>query len=173
MVLLHDLARLGDPRRASGPLADLCRWVEGPYCPTLADSAAAMAARSAPELEKVAGRFEELGALLLAAESARRAAQAYREAGLPRAASHCDLQAERLADACPGAWSPALAAGAAPVRLTRRENEVAVLAALGATSRDIADRLCVSVRTVENHLQNVYTKLGISGRDQLATALKN
>ena len=29
----------------------------------------------------------------------------------------------------------------------------------------------LSVRTVDNHLQNAYTKLGVSGRDQLAAAL--
>jgi DNA-directed RNA polymerase specialized sigma24 family protein len=41
----------------------------------------------------------------------------------------------------------------------------------GQTSRQVAERLHLSVRTVDNHLQNAYTKLGVGGRDQLAAAL--
>jgi predicted ATPase/DNA-binding CsgD family transcriptional regulator len=52
--------------------------------------------------------------------------------------------------------------------LTRREAEVAVLAARGLTNRDIADRLCLSVRTVEVHVDRILTKLGFRTRTQLA-----
>ena len=55
--------------------------------------------------------------------------------------------------------------------LTRREQEIGVLAAAGEPSRAIAERLFLSVRTVENHLQNVYTKLGVTNRRELAEAL--
>ena len=49
---------------------------------------------------------------------------------------------------------------------------VALLAAQGLPSRVIGERLHLSVRTVENHLQRVYGKLGISKRSELAAALK-
>jgi predicted ATPase/DNA-binding CsgD family transcriptional regulator len=52
--------------------------------------------------------------------------------------------------------------------LTRREKEVAVLAARGLTNRDIAARLCLSVRTVEAHVDHILTKLGFRTRTQLA-----
>ena len=55
--------------------------------------------------------------------------------------------------------------------LTTREREVGVLAASGVTSRQIAERLYLSVRTVDNHLQSIYSKLGISSRAELADAL--
>ena len=48
--------------------------------------------------------------------------------------------------------------------LTPREREIALLAAQGLSSRGIADRLVLSVRTVDNHLQSAYRKLGVSGR---------
>ena len=54
---------------------------------------------------------------------------------------------------------------------TARERDIATYAARGETAKDIAARLFLSTRTVNNHLQNVYTKLGISGRRELADAL--
>jgi DNA-binding CsgD family transcriptional regulator len=55
--------------------------------------------------------------------------------------------------------------------LTASERSVAELAALGHTNREIADRLVLSVRTVESHLASAYRKLDIRSRVQLATAL--
>jgi predicted ATPase/DNA-binding CsgD family transcriptional regulator len=52
--------------------------------------------------------------------------------------------------------------------LTRRETEVAMLAAQGRTNRDIATRLYLSVRTVEVHIDHILTKLGFRTRTQLA-----
>jgi DNA-binding NarL/FixJ family response regulator len=55
--------------------------------------------------------------------------------------------------------------------LTRRESEVAQLAANGLTDKEIADSLVVSVRTVESHLAAAYRKLGITSRRNLPAAL--
>jgi predicted ATPase/DNA-binding CsgD family transcriptional regulator len=52
--------------------------------------------------------------------------------------------------------------------LTRREAEVAALAARGLTNRDIAAELYLSVRTVEVHVDRILTKLGFHTRTQLA-----
>ncbi|HEX4248698.1 MAG TPA: AAA family ATPase [Pseudonocardia sp.] len=52
--------------------------------------------------------------------------------------------------------------------LTRREREVARLAARGATAREIAARLFIGERTVETHLGRVYAKLGVGSKPQLA-----
>jgi DNA-binding CsgD family transcriptional regulator len=71
-----------------------------------------------------------------------------------------------------GCGHPGLSFGANEERLTRREREVAGLAAAGASSREIAAKLVLSVRTVDNHLQNVYSKLGVASRDELARVLR-
>jgi DNA-binding CsgD family transcriptional regulator len=55
--------------------------------------------------------------------------------------------------------------------LTDREREVASLAAGGLPNVEIAMRLGLSVRTVENNLHRVFTKLAISGRADLTAAL--
>ena len=51
--------------------------------------------------------------------------------------------------------------------LSRREREVALLASRGETAIQIAGQLCVSKRTVESHLVNVYNKLGVSSKTEL------
>lgn len=52
--------------------------------------------------------------------------------------------------------------------LTRREREVARLAAEGLSNRQIAEKLFLSSRTVELHLSRVFAKLGVSSRAALA-----
>lgn len=49
-------------------------------------------------------------------------------------------------------------------RLTNRELEVLRLVARGLTNRDIADELVVAVRTVDSHVSNLFTKLGVTNR---------
>ncbi|TWP46102.1 AAA family ATPase [Lentzea tibetensis] len=60
---------------------------------------------------------------------------------------------------------------AGPEALTASERRVADLAALGRANREIAQELFVTPKTVENHLGRIYTKLGISGRRDLARVL--
>jgi pimeloyl-ACP methyl ester carboxylesterase/DNA-binding CsgD family transcriptional regulator len=57
-----------------------------------------------------------------------------------------------------------------PVELSPRELEVLELVAAGLTNDAIATRLCLSVRTVERHLSNLYLKLGVSGKAGRAAA---
>jgi DNA-binding CsgD family transcriptional regulator len=58
-----------------------------------------------------------------------------------------------------------------PTSLTDAQREVASLAADGLTNREIAERLFVTIKTVETHLMAVYRKLGIRSRDELGPAL--
>ncbi|HEX7255385.1 MAG TPA: helix-turn-helix transcriptional regulator [Gaiellaceae bacterium] len=76
-----------------------------------------------------------------------------------------------LAGRCDGARTPALGVLARGADLSRREREVAELAARGLKSPEIAGLLVVSVRTVDNHLYRVYRKLGLTGRAELPRGL--
>jgi DNA-binding CsgD family transcriptional regulator len=61
-----------------------------------------------------------------------------------------------------------LAEAAEPIPLTRRERDVAELVAQGLTNREIAERLFLSERTAENHVQHILAKLNVSNRSQVA-----
>ena len=51
-----------------------------------------------------------------------------------------------------------------PGGLSRREVDVLRLAARGLTSRQIADRLFISPKTTDHHIQHIYNKIGVSTR---------
>jgi DNA-binding CsgD family transcriptional regulator len=170
--LLHDAARLGDPRRVAPRLRTLASACEGALVPAYAFHAAAAVANRPEDLAAAADRFESIGANLLAAEAATAAAHAYQGRGERRAATGLSARATRLVKRCEGARTPGLLTAETVAPLTRRERDVAALAASGVASREIGARLYLSVRTVNNHLQSVYTKLGVSSRAELAEALK-
>jgi DNA-binding CsgD family transcriptional regulator len=79
----------------------------------------------------------------------------------------------RLLARCEGAVTPPIQTMTARLRLTPGELDTAVQAAAGRTNKQIAGDMHLSVRTVESHLQRTYEKLGISGRHELADALRN
>jgi len=51
--------------------------------------------------------------------------------------------------------------------LTKREKDIARLVARGQSNQGVADALCISVRTTENHLRSIFSKVGVSTRSQL------
>ncbi|MCC8436383.1 response regulator transcription factor [Brevibacillus sp. M2.1A] len=61
-----------------------------------------------------------------------------------------------------------------PSVLTLREKELVRLIVLGYTNKEIADKLLISVKTVENHKTNIMQKLGLDSKHQLIQyAIKN
>jgi DNA-binding NarL/FixJ family response regulator len=83
----------------------------------------------------------------------------------------CSTRAESLAEQCGGARTPALRQAAERLPLTDREREVVMLVGEGLSNRDIAIRLTLSVRTVENHIFKAMAKTGTANRKQLAALL--
>jgi DNA-binding CsgD family transcriptional regulator len=165
---LHDLARLGRAHDVAGRLHTLAAEAQGDLIRILADSAAGLDRDNPDALGDVTERFAVLGFNQRAAESAMAAAEASARAHDQRAATRWARRATELADRCEAAPVVELVGAAGPVPLTNREREIALLAADGLASRAIAERLFVSVRTVNNHLGRIYTKLGVTRRAELA-----
>ena len=170
VVALHTAVCFGD-RTVADRLAQLATQVDGPRARAAAAHAAALAADDGAALHAASVQLEQIGALLLAADAAAQAAAVHTRQDRRGSAQTAATRAHHLAQACEGARTPALAALAAPLPLTDREREIVTLAAGGLSNREIAQRLVVSVRTVENHLYRASTKLGTTDRAELAALL--
>jgi DNA-binding CsgD family transcriptional regulator len=170
---LHGLARMGHARQVAGRLDDVAAQVDGELVAARVAYANAVAARDGPALHKVSEAFEGLGAILYAAEASVEAAAVSRRGGRPRDATADENRAAQLLSRCEGAVTPVVRTITARSRLTPGELDAAVQAAAGRSNKQIAADSHISVRTVENHLQRVYEKLGISSRRELADALRD
>jgi DNA-binding CsgD family transcriptional regulator len=170
---LHGLARLGRARHVAARLAALADEIGGDLVAARAAYANALAARDGEAIDTVARAFEDLGANLYAAEAQAEAAVVLRRSGATREATAAERRAARLLARCERAATPAVQTVAARVHLTPGELDAAIQAAAGRANKQIASEMHLSVRTVESHLQRVYEKLGVSGRRELADALRD
>jgi DNA-binding NarL/FixJ family response regulator len=119
----------------------------------------------------VASEFATAGRLAAAADAAAQAAVRHGAAGAGAAQLRARGCAAKWAAACDSPATPALEQALAPLPLTERERNIAVLVADGLSNKVIAEQLCVSVRTVEGHVYRACTKLGVADRMGLAEAV--
>lgn len=163
---LFEGARMGRARAVAAEMAQLPAI--GPLNVARSLFVKGAAAADAAVLAAAERGFAHLGSWVSAAESAAELGRVLHAAGRPRDAQGAAHRATQyLVDLGP-AHTPMLADAPGALELSPREREIAALAAQGLPSKLIAHRLGLSVRTVSNHLQNTYLKLGISGRDDLA-----
>jgi DNA-binding CsgD family transcriptional regulator len=184
---LHRLGRAAEALAVAEENLAIARGYGGP-------SAVSLAARELGEMRGDDG-LELLGeavavvegtpARLELAKSLASLGRALRHARRPAEAREPLRRALELADACGAAGlaedvrTELYAAGARPRTaalsgagaLTASERRIAALASEGSSNRDIAQTLFVTPKTVEVHLSNVYRKLGIRSRRELAGAL--
>jgi len=132
-------------------------------------AAAARAAATEAPLRRALARLAE-GRALAAASGRRAAREALLEAeseldrfGAERRRGEAARELRRLGHRV---LRPARDSAAGP--LTAREREIAELIAAGRTNREVAEQLVLSIRTIEAHLRNVYGKLGVRSRVELA-----
>ena len=151
MLCLQTAAQFGD-RTGARRLHELESVVEGPRVGVAARFAAALRDGDAAELSSVSDEFERMGDLVAAVDAAAHAALAYRRQDLRGSALGASARAEALAERCGGARTPALRQASEPLPLTDREGEIVMLIGEGLSNREVAERLTVSVRTVESHI---------------------
>jgi DNA-binding NarL/FixJ family response regulator len=171
VCLLQAATQFGDSTTADR-LAELAGDVDGPRAPTAAAHAAALAAGSGDGLVEAARRYEEFGDRLAAADAAAQAVIAYQADGLRGTAMTASAIAQRLAAECQGAQTPTIRAATMPQPFTDRQREIISLAAQGLSNKEIADRLRMSIRSVEGHLFRASQRVGANNREQLISMLQ-
>jgi DNA-binding CsgD family transcriptional regulator len=168
---LATAVRFGDPTCA-GRLVELGQYVQGPLVTAAARQAVALAASDGDGVLEASKLFEDMGDLPSAADAAAQAAACYLAQGYRSAYQQACSRARRLQAECEGVLTPALALTLHPLPITDREREIVALAATGLSNRDIAERLVISLRTVEGHLYRAGAKLGTSDRSHFAALLR-
>jgi DNA-binding NarL/FixJ family response regulator len=171
VVLLQTATQFGDHSRAAR-LAELAGRVQGPRAPTAAAHAAALAARDGDGLVDASRQYEAFGDRIAAADAAAHAVVAYQHAGLRGAALSASATTERLAAECQGAQTPALRAATTAQPFTARQREIISLAAQGLSNKEIAERLTMSIRSVEGHLFRASQRVAANSREQLISILR-
>ncbi|HEX7136037.1 MAG TPA: helix-turn-helix transcriptional regulator [Iamia sp.] len=167
----HDLARLGDPDdrvEAADRLAEVAERTDSRLVATHARRARAAVDGDVGGLAVAAAAYESMGAGFDAIETW---AEVARQAGDEREGAQARRRVGDLAAGGEGLHTPLLGDLDAHPVLTDREAEIAAMVVAGASRQDIADHLVVSVRTIDSHLQRVYRKLGVRGRDGLVEAM--
>lgn len=165
VLALHDAVRLG---RADLVVDDIVAATRSsaPLLVALADHAVAQHGGDGAALDAVAARFASMGARVLVVDAAADAAAAHDD---PVAARRSAARAALWARAMPR-WLVRDPQIEQPV--TSRELDVVERALAGGSSRAIGEQLFVSARTVDNHLQRIYAKLGVGSRSELQSCLR-
>ncbi|MCV7064931.1 helix-turn-helix transcriptional regulator [Mycolicibacterium farcinogenes] len=132
----------------------------------------ALAAGDGGALLDASHRYEGFGDRLAGADAAAQAVVAYQHAGLRGAAMTASATAQRLTTECQGAQTPALRAGTTAQPFTARQREIISLAAQGLSNKQIADRLTMSIRSVEGHLFRASQRVAANSREQLISILR-
>jgi DNA-binding CsgD family transcriptional regulator len=169
VLCLQTAAQFGDATRV-GRLDELAAIVDGPRASAAAIHARGLHRGDASLLMMACDRYRGFGDRAAAADAAAQAAVAAEKRGEHRVAGVAATRAAELADEC-GARTPAYRAMGSSTPLTPRQREVLMLAATGLSNRQIADRLVMSVRTVEGHLTRAARRTGATSRDQLIALL--
>lgn len=166
---LQTATQFGD-RRTAGRLAEIAGTVEGPRAAAAAAHAKALAKGDGPQLMSVSESYRAFGDKLAAADAAAQSAAAFRAAGSRGSALTASVAAAALAKEC-GADTPALRTTSGRAQLTPRQREIASLVAAGQSNREIADRLHMSVRSIEGHIFRASQRNGVTSREALAALL--
>ena len=169
--LLYEAARISGGADVLDRLNEIASNSDSLMVRARAQYVGAMVADSAPELDSAAAVMLGLGCDLAASELYVAASERMRTDGLARAANAFAQQATDAVSRTEGATSFRLSRVHSAALLTAREREIAELVRIGLSSKAIAHRLDLSVRTVTNHLQNVYVKLGVSSRADVSDIL--
>ena len=167
--LRHDALRCGaGARSVAESLQPICGICDAPLVAAYAAHATARADRDGTALLEAAEAFAGIGALRYATETAAEAADAFADAGRQDSARRAAARSRALFADGQGGVPPAIGGlDSRAIELTARERQLVELASQGLSNAEIAERLVLSVRTVESHLYRAMQKLGVSDRREL------
>lgn len=147
---------------------ELADELDLPLAKAVARHTESLAANDGEGLLLASSDYQTLGDRAAAADVAAQAAVAFTADQRRKRGLYAAAVANELSDACGGLCTPALRSPASQP-LTGRQREIVELVFAGLSNRQIADRLVMSVRSVEGHVYRACQRVGASSREELAS----
>ena len=166
LACLQVAAQWGDVSGASRA-RELADELDLPLAKAVARHTESLAAKDGEGLLAASGDYQAIGDCATAADVAAQAAVAFNGSQQSKRGRWAGALAAELSDACGGLCTPALRSPASQ-SLTPRQREIVELVVAGLSNRQIADRLVMSVRSVEGHVLRACQRVGTSSREELA-----
>jgi DNA-binding CsgD family transcriptional regulator len=116
--------------------------------------------------------YREIGDRAAAADAAAQASVAFDEGQRHKRGLYAAALARELADECGGLRTPALRTPTG-LKLSGRQRDVIELVVAGLSNRQIAEKLVMSVRTVEGHIYRACHRVGAQSREELASIIRS
>lgn len=170
LACLQAAAQWGDSSGAARA-RELAETLKLPLAETVARHIEALAADDGAGLLAAAEGYRALGDRATAADATAQAAVAFGRHGQAKRSAYAAAVAKESADECGGLCTPALR-NPAGQPLTGRQREIVELVVAGLSNKQIAERLVMSVRSVEGHLYRACQRVGASSREELAAIIR-
>ncbi len=164
-------AQWGDASQA-GRAQELAEELSLPLADAVALHAKALLAGDGGGLLEASVAYRRIGDRVAAADAAAQASVAFTASQQQKRGVYAAALAKELADECGGLRTPAMRTPTG-LKLSGRQRDVVELVATGLSNRQIADKLVMSVRTVEGHVYRACQRVGAQSREELTTIIRS
>jgi DNA-binding CsgD family transcriptional regulator len=171
LACIQASAQWGDASQAARA-RELATALSLPLADAVAVHAESLLAADGEGLLAASAAYRRIGDLAAAADAAAQASVAFDERQHHRRGLYAAALAKELADNCGGLCTPALRTPAG-LKLSGRQRDVVELVVAGLSNRQIAEKLVMSVRTVEGHVYRACQRVGAQSREELASIVRS
>jgi DNA-binding CsgD family transcriptional regulator len=171
LACIQAAAQWGDASGAARA-RELAEALSLPLADAIALHAKALLGGDGEGLLAASAGYRGIGDLAAAADAAAQASIAFDESQQHRRGLYAAALARELANECGGLCTPALRTPEG-LKLSGRQRDVVELVVAGLSNRQIAERLVMSVRTVEGHVYRACQRVGAQSREELASIIRS
>ncbi len=171
LACMQAAAQWGDASEAVRA-RELAEALSLPIADAVALHAESLLAGDGEGLLAASAAYLRIGDRAAAADAAAQASVAFDESQQHRRGLYAAAVAKELADKCGGLCTPALRTPTG-LKLSGRQRDVVELVLAGLSNRQIAEKLVMSVRTVEGHVYRACQRVGAQSREELASIVRS
>jgi DNA-binding CsgD family transcriptional regulator len=171
LACIQAAAQWGDASQAARA-RELAAALSLPLADAVASHAEALLAGDGEGLLAASAKYRGIGDRAAAADAGAQASVAFAESQQHKRALYAAALARELAEECGGLHTPAQRTPLG-LKLSGRQRDVVELVVAGLSNRQIAEKLVMSVRTVEGHVYRACQRVGAESREELALIVRS